>query len=97
MGEGDVTDETQEVQATSTLLRTLAAFEDSLIFVEYTLFDGYVDPHDVLPDNATSTNVQVTKRSTSQLEHDRRSTAIVKTYPTSELPISPSLSPTARP
>lgn len=42
-----------------TFLRTLGACKDSLILVELALGDGDVDPDDVLPDDATSTDVQM--------------------------------------
>ena len=51
--------QTQEVQTSVTLLGALAALQDDLVLVELTLFDRDIDLHDVLPDDATRSNVQV--------------------------------------
>ena len=37
-----------------------AALEDRLIFVELSFFNGDINPYNVLPDNTSGTNVQVT-------------------------------------
>ena len=49
------------MKTTIALLGVLAALKDDLVLVERALLDGDIDPDDVLPDNTTSTNVQVSK------------------------------------
>ena len=54
------THQTEEVQPSVSFLRALAALDNDFILVELLLFDRHIDLDDVLPDNATSANVQVT-------------------------------------
>lgn len=52
--------ETKEMQPAVSVLRPLEGLEDVLLLGDLAVPDGLVDADDVLPDNATSTAVQVT-------------------------------------
>ena len=43
-------------------LRILEAFKDSFVFVELALLDRYIDTHNILPDDAPGTDVQMAER-----------------------------------
>jgi hypothetical protein len=45
------------MQTTISILGTLHAGKDCLIFVELTFCDGYIDLDNILPHNATRTDV----------------------------------------
>lgn len=55
-----VRDETKEMEPSVPFFSALEGFEDVFVFVELALFDGNVDPDNILPDYTTSTNVEVT-------------------------------------
>jgi hypothetical protein len=75
--------------------RVLYTAKDSFVLVELLLLDGHVDLDNILPHNATSANVQVTGN--IFMSYGGLLTGRSQTHPTSELPISPSLNPTAMP
>lgn len=52
--------QTKQVQPTIAILRSVHALQDVLVFMELALFDRYVDPDDVLPDDTARTDVQMT-------------------------------------
>ena len=52
--------ETEEVKTAVGLLRVLAGGDDDLVLVESPLLDRDIDPDNVLPDNATGTDVKMT-------------------------------------
>lgn len=81
------------MQTAIALLGVLAALEDDLVLVELPLLDRDINLDNVLPHDATGADVQVAvlRFSFDAVQTSRR------TYPTSELPMSPSLRPTARP
>lgn len=54
-----MTHKTKQMQASVAFFSVLEAVDDDLVFVELTLFDRHVDLDNVLPDDATSSNVQV--------------------------------------
>ena len=49
------------MEATVAVLGVVEALEDGLVLVELLLLDRHVDTDDVLPDNTSSANVQVTE------------------------------------
>ena len=49
------------MKAAVALLRVLAARDDVVVLVEGALLDGDIDSDDILPDNATCTDVKVTR------------------------------------
>lgn len=49
------------MQASVAVLGALTAFENDIVLVELTLFNGDIDLDNVLPDDTTCANVQVTK------------------------------------
>ena len=49
----------EEMQAAVTLLRPLERLENGVCLVELTFLNGLVDTNNVLPDDTTSTNVQM--------------------------------------
>lgn len=51
--------QTEQVQTSITLFSALHALEDRCILVKMSLCDRHVDPDDVLPDDPTSTDVEV--------------------------------------
>ena len=50
----------KEMKTAIAFFSMFAALEDRFIFVELSFFNGYINPYDVLPDNTSGTNVQVT-------------------------------------
>ena len=48
------------MKASIALLGVLTALKDDFVLVELTLFDGNVNLDDILPDDATGTDVEVT-------------------------------------
>ena len=71
------THETEEVETTVGLLGVLAALEDDLVLVERALLDRYIDPDDVLPDNTTSTDVQVSKPFMYEISHTSHCSRVI--------------------
>lgn len=59
MGHRGGTYETEEVEAAVAVLCPVKALEDELVLVELPLLDRDIDPDDVLPDDASRTDVQV--------------------------------------
>jgi hypothetical protein len=54
-----VRNETAEVQAAIALGSRLECLFNNLVLLELSLLDSLVNPHDVLPNNSTSTNVEM--------------------------------------
>ena len=69
------------------------ALEDGLILVKLLLLNRDIYTNDVLPDNAACTDVEMSAGKLQLGQDDQ----VGRTHPTSELPISPSLRPTAMP
>lgn len=82
------------MKASIALLGALAALKDDLVLVELTLFNGDINLDDILPDDATCTDVEVTDVDINFSQYVLYNRC---TYPTSELPMRPSLRPTAIP
>lgn len=87
-----IRDESKKMEATTIVFGMVAAVKNGLVFVEFPLLDRDIDLHNVLPDNTSSTDVQMPV----ECELESASTGC-ETHPTSELPMSPSLRPTAIP
>ena len=54
------THKTEKMQPSVTLFRSVACVNNSLVLMEIPLFYRLVDPDDVLPYDATSSNIQMT-------------------------------------
>lgn len=62
IGDG-ATNQTHEVQPSVTLLSPLASIENGLVLMERPLLDRNINTNDVLPDDTSSTDVQVSVES----------------------------------
>lgn len=91
--------ETEKVQPSVCIFGPLEALEDGLVFVELALLNRNIDPDDILPHDAPSTDIQMpvfphqSAESSGQMAEDNGK----RTDPTSEFPMSPSERPTASP
>lgn len=85
------------MKTTISLLRMFEALDNVVVLVELTLLDRDIDPNDILPYYTSSTNVQMSAEYTLSEQVQRARRYRSETYPTSELPIKPSLKPTAIP
>ena len=65
------------MKATIALLGVPAALKDDLVLVERALLDGDIDPDDVLPDNTTSTDVQVSKAAMHEISHTSHCSRVI--------------------
>lgn len=54
-----VRDQTTKVQTSSTVLGIVEGLCDNIVLVHLSLLDGLINAHNILPDNTSSTNVQV--------------------------------------
>jgi hypothetical protein len=88
--------ETEKMKATVPLLGMFTAVEDDLILVELLLLDRHVDLDNILPDDTSSADVEVSVYAI-ELENKVGLSGSGATHPTSELPMRPSLRPTDRP
>jgi hypothetical protein len=89
-----MTHEAKEMQAAIGVLCVLKALKNGLVLVKLALSDALVDLDDVLPYDPTCTDVEMPASSVSHRLHPSRN---IVSDPTSELPMRPSLRPTARP
>lgn len=64
-----MTYEAEEVQATVAILGAVEALQDNIVFVELPLLDRDVNANNILPDNASGTDVKVTYKTNG---HKRR-------------------------
>ena len=55
--------QTHQMQPPITLLRSLARIEDSLVLMERPLLDRNINTDDILPDDTSGTDIQVSVRS----------------------------------
>lgn len=86
------------MQTSVTFFSAFHTFEDRLVLVKFSLCDGYINSDNVLPDDPASTNIEVSERNVSENEDEHvYAWESANTYPTSELPMRPSFSPTAFP
>ena len=83
------------MESTIAILRALETFHNRGVFVEFLLLDGYIYSNDILPNDAPSADVQMPTGDPVFIGNLCKIEVI--TYPTSELPIRPSLRPTAKP
>jgi len=90
--DASVRDEAEKVQTAIAFCRGLKGVDDGLLFCEFALFDGLIDADEVLPDYSASSDVQVSHWGSSVSPGGSAGGKLP-----SELPISPSGSPTARP
>jgi uncharacterized membrane protein len=56
---GEETHQTQQMQSTITILRPLHTLHNIWRFMELPLLDGHVDADDILPNNTSSTDIQM--------------------------------------
>ena len=84
------------MEPTSSLHGALAAIQDLRILVELPFFDRNINADNILPYDAACADVQMSKKNDMLCSKNDKITD-KKTHPTSELPIKPSLKPTAVP
>ena len=92
------THQPEQMQPSVALFGMLHSLDNHGRLVKLPLLDALVDPDNVLPDDAPRTDIKVPVNiSTGTSTDTRECVREQETYPTSELPISPSVSPTASP
>ena len=89
--------ETEKVQPSVGRFGALKALADGIVLVELALLDCNVDSDDILPHDASRSNIQMTVRLHCQQNLGGDGQSGGEADPTSELPMRPSERPTAVP
>ena len=89
--------ETEKVQPSVSRFSAVEALANDIVLVELALLDRNVDPDDILPHDAPRAYIQMTMRPRCQQDIGDDGQSSGEADPTSELPMSPSERPTARP